>query len=147
MTSGTIFASRKLPFVDLLGAIAILVNGAKGVSALQLSRCTGLSYKAAFVLAHKIREALTRETEGLLLQGTVEIDGAYVGGHIRPENARAARVDRRHKAHRSADRRSVIALRQRGGPTLTDVFQNEAEALPFATSNLAAGATLVADET
>ena len=64
VTSGTIFASRKLAFVDLLDAIAVLVNGAKGVSALQLSRCTGLSYKTAFVLAHKIREALARETDG-----------------------------------------------------------------------------------
>jgi hypothetical protein len=45
VTSGTIFASRKLAFVDLLGAIAVLVNAAKGLSALQLSRCTGLSYK------------------------------------------------------------------------------------------------------
>lgn len=147
VTSGTIFASRKLAFVDLLGAIAILVNGAKGVSALQLSRCTGLSYKTAFVLAHKIREALARETEGLVLQGTVEIDGAYVGGHVRPANARADRVDRRLKAYRANDRRSVIALRQRGGRTLTDVFQNEAEALPFAKSNIAAGTTVVADET
>jgi len=63
VTSGTIFASRKLAFVDLLGAIAVLVNGAKGVSALQLSRCAGLSYKTAFVLAHKIREALASATE------------------------------------------------------------------------------------
>ena len=59
VTSGTIFASRKLAFVDLLGAIAVLVNGAKGVSALQLSRCADVSYKTAFVLAHKLREALS----------------------------------------------------------------------------------------
>src|SRR6188508_3408182 len=38
VTSGTIFASRKLAFVDLLGAIALFVNAAKGLSALQLSR-------------------------------------------------------------------------------------------------------------
>ena len=38
VTSGTIFASRKLPIRDLLAAIAIFVNGAKGHSALQLSR-------------------------------------------------------------------------------------------------------------
>ena len=37
MTSGTIFASRKLSFTDLLAAIVIFVNGAKGVSALQVS--------------------------------------------------------------------------------------------------------------
>ena len=147
VTSGTIFASRKLAFVDLLGAIAILVNGAKGVSALQLSRCTGLSYKTAFVLAHKIREALAGETEGLVLQGTIEIDGAYVGGHVRPANARVDRVDRRLKAHRAEDRRSVVALRQRSGRTLTDVFQTEAEGVRFAKSKVAEGAKLVADET
>jgi transposase-like protein len=147
VTSGTIFASRKLAFVDLLGAIAILVNGAKGVSALQLSRCAGLSYKTAFVLAHKIREALASETEGLVLGGTVEIDGAYVGGHLRPANARTDRVDRRLRVHRGEDRRSVIAIRQRDGRTLTDVFKNEAEAVRFARSKVAGGSKLVADET
>jgi hypothetical protein len=133
-TSGTIFASRKLTFVDLLGAIAVLVNGAKGVSALQLSRCTGLSYKTAFVLAYKIREALRCETDGLVLEGTVEIDGAYVGGHIRSANARTGRVDRRLRVHRGDDRCSVVATRQRYGRTLTDVLQNEAEAVRFARS-------------
>ena len=38
VTSGTIFASRKLWFVDLLGAICLFVNAAKGLSAVQLSR-------------------------------------------------------------------------------------------------------------
>src|SRR3954453_13745991 len=38
VTSAPIFASRKLPFVDLLGAICIFVNAVKGLSALQLSR-------------------------------------------------------------------------------------------------------------
>jgi hypothetical protein len=37
LTSGTIFASRKLPIRDILAAIAIFANGAKGHSALQLS--------------------------------------------------------------------------------------------------------------
>ena len=147
VTSGTIFASRKLAFVDLLGAIAVLVNGAKGVSALQMSRCTGLSYKTAFVLSHKIREALARETDGLVLTGTVEIDGAYVGGHVRPANARTDRVDRRLKAHRPDDRRSVIAVRERDGRTLTDVVRNEAEGVRFAQLRVARGSTLVADET
>ena len=38
VTSGTIFASRKLSFMDLCGGIAIFVNAAKGLSALQLGR-------------------------------------------------------------------------------------------------------------
>lgn len=42
VTSGTIFASRKLAIRDYLAAIAIFVNGAKGVPALQLSRDLGV---------------------------------------------------------------------------------------------------------
>ena len=51
VTSGTLFSSRKLPMRDYLLAIAIFVNGAKGVSALQLSRDLDVQYKTAFVLA------------------------------------------------------------------------------------------------
>src|SRR6185437_9932697 len=51
VTSGTIFASRKMAHRDLLAAIAIFVNGAKGHSALQLSRDLDCQYKTAFVLA------------------------------------------------------------------------------------------------
>ena len=58
VTSGTIFASRKMAFVDLLAAICIIVNAAKGLSMIQLSRDLDCQYKTAFVLAHKLREAM-----------------------------------------------------------------------------------------
>lgn len=51
LTTATIFASRKLSIRHLLAAIAIFVNGAKGISALQLSRDLDVQYKTAFVLA------------------------------------------------------------------------------------------------
>lgn len=60
-TSGTIFAGRKLEMRDYLLAVAIFCNGAKGVSALQLSRDLDVQYKTAFVLAHKLREAMAAE--------------------------------------------------------------------------------------
>ncbi len=58
ITSGTIFHSRKLTMRDILAAIAIFINGAKGYSALQLSRDLTIDYKTAFVLLHKVREAI-----------------------------------------------------------------------------------------
>jgi transposase-like protein len=61
VTSGTIFASRKMALRDILAAIAIFVNGAKGHAALQLSRDLDCQYKTAFVLLHKLREALAAE--------------------------------------------------------------------------------------
>ena len=54
VTSGTIFAHRKLPVGAYLMAIAPFVNGAKGLSALQLARDLDVQYKTAFVLAHKL---------------------------------------------------------------------------------------------
>ena len=44
VTSGTIFASRKLSFVDLLGAICLFVNESTGLSAVQLSRDLDVQY-------------------------------------------------------------------------------------------------------
>ena len=58
VTSGTILASRKMAFTDLLAALCILANAAKGVSALQLARDLDCQHKTAFVLAHKLREAM-----------------------------------------------------------------------------------------
>ncbi len=51
VTSGTIFASRKLAIRDYLAATAIFVNAVKGISALQLGRDLDVQYKTAFVLA------------------------------------------------------------------------------------------------
>src|ERR1700730_16370643 len=58
VTSGTIFASRKMPIRGILLAIAIFVNGAKGHSALQLSRDLDCQYQTAVVLAHKSAKRL-----------------------------------------------------------------------------------------
>ena len=55
VTSGTIFADRKRPLPHYLLAIAIFCNGAKGHSALQLSRDLCCQYKTSFVLALKLR--------------------------------------------------------------------------------------------
>lgn len=95
VTSGTIFASRKLAFVDLLAAICLVVNASKGSSAVQLSRDLDVQHKTAFALMHKLREAMAAETRAATLAGTVEVDGAAFGGHVRPANAREDRVDRR----------------------------------------------------
>jgi hypothetical protein len=80
VTSGTIFHSRKLPPRDYLAAIAIFVNGAKGHSALQLSRDLNCQCKTAFVLALKLREAMGSEVQNPdepELSGEVHIDGVY----------------------------------------------------------------------
>ena len=126
VTSGTIFASRKMGFTDLLAAIAIFVNGAKGIAALQLSRDLGCQYKTAFVLTHKLREAMAREDIGRKLSGEVEVDGAYFGGYVKPANSKTERRDRRLSENRSGKRQVVVVGRERDGQSLAIVAKSEA---------------------
>jgi len=146
VTSGTIFSCRKLSFVDLLAAICLFVNAAKGASALQLSRDLDVQYKTAFVLAHKLREALATETAELRLSNTVEVDGAYFGGHVRQANLKADRVDRRLLQNRTNKRRVVVALRERSGRTLTRSFRLESDGIAFARERIAEGSVIAADD-
>jgi transposase-like protein len=146
VTSGTILASRKMAFVDLLAAICIVANAAKGISALQLARDIDCQHKTAFVLAHKIREAIAAETKGAELNGEVEVDGAYFGGHIRPANKAENRVDRRKAEHQTGKRRVVIAFRQRKGRTVTFVRKSEAEGVELAKRLVNRLAVIHADE-
>ena len=132
VTPGTIFASRKLSFVDLLAAICIFVTNAKGMSAVQFSRTMDVQYKTVWVMAHKLRKALALEVRGAELDGEVEIDCAYFGGHIRPENRKEDRKDRRLKENQTGTRRVAIALRERTGRTLTFIGKAEAEGVAHA---------------
>jgi transposase-like protein len=146
VTSGTIFASRKLSIRDYLLAIAIFVNGAKGHSALQLSRDLDCQYKTAFVMAHKIREALASEAKGATVSGEVEVDGAYFGGHVRPANHKINRIDRRLLENQTGKRRVVVIMRERKGRTLPFVFKSEGESVLTVARTVAPGSTVYADE-
>jgi transposase-like protein len=146
VTSGTIFASRKLPVRDYLLAIAIFMNGAKGHSALQLSRDLDCQYKTAFVMAHKIREALAAETENMTVEGEVEIDGAYFGGYVKPANRKEDRIDRRLAENQTGKRQVVVIMRERKGRTLPFVFKSEAQSVPTIEQRVHPNATVYADE-
>lgn len=146
VTTGTIFASRKLEYRDILAAIALFVNGAKGLSALQLSRDIDVQYKTAFVLLHKIREAMGAQVHARQLEGEVEIDGGYFGGYRKPENFKAMRVDRRLKQWRTGKRKCVVIVRERKGYARPFVFDNEGDSLPTVLQTVLPGSIVHADE-
>jgi transposase-like protein len=146
VTSGTTFHSRKLPVRDYLMAIAIFVNAAKGISALQLGRDLDVSYKTAFVLAHKLREAMAADQVAYSPRGHVEVDGCHVGGHVRQENYKAERKDRRLAENQSGKRRVVVVMRERQGRTLPFVVRAEDEAAPIVAKRVLPGSTVYADE-
>src|SRR4051794_10469301 len=128
VTSGTLFAWHKLPLKTYLMGIAVFCNEVKGKSMLAFCRDLDVQYKTAFVLAHKLREAMASSTKGSRIGGegrTAEIDGAWFGGHVRPQNLA---IDRRLAENQSGRRQVVVAMRERGGRTLAQVFAAEADA-------------------
>ncbi|NEU12819.1 IS1595 family transposase [Methylobacterium sp. BTF04] len=149
ITSGTLFASHKLPLRGYLAAIAIFVNEVKGKSALALTRDLGVPYKCAFVLCHKLREAMAVEMKGRVVGGegkTVEVDGGYFGGYIKPANYKANRVDRRLARNQNGKRECVVIVRERGGNSVPAVFRTEGAALSFIKARVAKGTVVHADE-
>jgi len=150
VTSGTVFHARKLSFKKMLIAIWFSANSVKGKAALQLSREIGVQYKTAWVLLMKLREAIAWRREEMVLDGEVEIDGKYAGGHIRPENKAEDRIDRRLKKYQNMKRLCALAIRQRGlgAQTFTRIIRDEDGDAAWAAvrDHVSREATVVADE-
>jgi transposase-like protein len=75
---GTIFHDSKLPLWKWFLAVYIMGESKKGVSANQLKRMLGVSYKTAWYLCHRIRATMT--DDGMQLAGIVEADETWHGG-------------------------------------------------------------------
>lgn len=145
VTSGTLFHSRKLAIREYLAVIALFCNGVKGVAALHMSRDMNINPKSAFVLLHKLREAMgANQVGGNELAGTVEIDGMYTRGHYRQRNRKADHVDLRTLPE---DRKQVVVVaRERGGRSRTWVVGKESDAVPMIRQAVASGTEVHADE-
>jgi transposase-like protein len=106
---GTLFHDSKLPLWKWFLAVYMMGESKKGVSANQLSRMLGVSYKTAWYLCHRIRAAMKDEGADLLT-GIVEADETYVGGKARGfANRQEAAM------HRRDNKTVVLGAVERGG--------------------------------
>jgi transposase-like protein len=82
VTVGTVMEDSKIPLNKWLMAFALMSAGKKGTSAHQLGRMLGVTYKTAWFLAHRIREAMDSGSDPLGGEPSriVEADETYVGG-------------------------------------------------------------------
>jgi len=102
VTVDTIFEDSHIPLNKWLMAIHLLCSSKKGMSAHQLHRMLGVTYKSAWCMAHRVRYAMA-ELNIAPLSGTVEVDETYVGG-----KTRGLQGDHKTKA-------TVVSLVERGG--------------------------------
>jgi transposase-like protein len=80
VTAGTIFHDTHLPLCKWFLATYLICQSRKGMSANQIKRMLGVSYKTAWYLCHRIRAAMAAVPPRTLLDGTVEVDETWVGG-------------------------------------------------------------------
>jgi transposase-like protein len=90
VTVGTVYERSHVPLHKWLLATRLLSSSKKGMSAHQLHRTLGVTYKTAWFMAHRIREGMVdKEPEGLGGQGkTVEADETYYGEKDDPTERR-----------------------------------------------------------
>jgi transposase-like protein len=80
---GSILQDSKLPLWKWFVAVFLMVESKKGISANQIRRMTGTTYKTAWYLTHRIRQAMVEAQGSRRLTGTVEMDATFIGGKPR----------------------------------------------------------------
>lgn len=108
---GTVFEDSHIPIAKWLMAIFILCSSKKSVSAHQLHRMLGVTYKTAWFMAHRIRYAMGADANTPKLTGTVEADETFIGGKGDAKTTYLRKTP-------------VVALVERGGKMRTAVVSN-----------------------
>lgn len=106
VTVGTIFEDSHIPLNKWLMAIHLLCASKKGMSAHQLHRMLGVTYKSAWFMAHRIRYAMSQKPTDKL-SGIVEVDETYVGGYQKGKPGR--------RFGKRTNKSAVVSLVERNG--------------------------------
>jgi len=139
VTVGTVFERSKIPLSKWLAALFLMVSSKKGVSAHQVHRMLGISYKSTWFMMHRLREAM-RSGDLAPMGGAgsiVEIDETYIG---KKEGA----VKKRGTGHKNA----VLTLIERGGPARSFHVERttKEEIIPIIKANIAHESHVMTDE-
>ena len=144
VTVGTVFERSKVPIHKWLLATHLMCASKKGYSAHQLHRTIGVTYKTAWFMAHRIREAMRENSNGPLGSGggTVEADETYWG------NTRSKKRQKPKGARGYAHKEKIVSLVERGGRVRSDhVPEVNAETLrQHLTAQIHQSAKLMTDE-
>lgn len=121
VTVGTVFERSKVPLNKWLYATHLMTSSKKGVSAHQIHRAIGVTYKTAWFMCHRIREAMKSDVSSHGPIGgegkTVEADETYIGKrdttYVSPH--RKGRPYTKGGKSGGAQKRTVVSLVERGG--------------------------------
>ena len=140
VTVGTVFERSKIPLHKWALATHLMCSSKKGISAHQLHRMLGVTYKTAWFMAHRIREAMKPNGGGLLGSkgGAVEADETYWG--------KASNQPKRRGS--GASKMKILSLVEREGQARSFHISNVTgkTLAPILKANIAKQAHLMTDE-
>lgn len=110
---GTVFEDSHIPLHKWFLAIHLLCSSKKGMSAHQIHRMVGVTYKSAWFMMHRVRYAMTQEPLASKLQGTIELDETYVGGKLQNMHASKRKAVREQQSR--LGKAPVATLVERNG--------------------------------
>ncbi len=145
VTVGTVFERSKIPLSKWLPAAYLLCSSKKGISAHQLHRILGVTYKTTWFLAHRIRHAMSDRGGGLLGQGggVVEADETYIGR--KPGRKMKAGAGHKHMVCAVVERGGKVRSKHITGKEFAGITpRNTPEAMPQPTRLRAFSASLSA---
>jgi transposase-like protein len=154
VTVKTVFERSKIPLSKWLAALFLLTASKKGISAHQIHRSLGISYKSSWFMMHRLREAM--RSGGLLppmgsKSGIIESDETYFGTvegeggrKAARERARRAKNNRPGRSHKNA----ILTLVERGGSARSFQISGSAisDIMPIVRENVSREATIMTDE-
>ncbi len=135
--AGTIFEDSRTSLQSWFYAIYLFVTTRHGVSGKELQRSLGVTYKTAWPMGQQIRDRMGNVDGFTMLQGHVELDEAYVGGHRPGKRGRGA-----------AGKTIVMGLKERDGRLTTEVIPDikKATLREVVLNNVEKGAIVSTDE-
>ncbi|TPK98049.1 IS1595 family transposase [Mesorhizobium sp. B2-4-12] len=119
VTVGTVMERSKIPLCKWVLGFHLYAASKKGLSAHQLHRMLGITYKTAWFMAHRIREAMKEDVASSGPLGgegkTVEADETYIGKRETPRKPRKGAPYTKKGKGGGAQKRIVVGLVERGG--------------------------------
>lgn len=145
VTVGTVFERSKIGLSKWLMAAYLMTSSKKGISAHQLHRTLGVTYKTAWFLAHRIRHAMETAPGGLMGSGggMVEVDETFIG------NDRSIKPKHQKKGRGFHHKYKVLSLVDRDTGKARSVVLDNMKAstiAPILRANIAKDAKLMTDE-
>lgn len=147
--AGTVFEKSRTPLTDWFYAMYLMTATRNGVSAKELQRQLGVTYKCAWRIGHQIRELMAARDKAnnpTPLTGHVEVDETYVGGKLRKH--KSTKQGRRNQGPHLEDKTIVMGFVERGGSFKGHVVPDgkKRTLVPILFDTIRKGATVSTDQ-